>query len=336
MSRIQRLSSVSHNCKDAARSSDWYRKTLGFKILNEDIYDGDWLATLLGLTEAVIKRKRLQLGDEILELWQWLEGENADEALPETLSTCPAGNDAAFQHICLVTTDLGQAFSMGAEQAAQISSAPQRLPDWNPGAGGICAVKFQDPDGHPLELLEFPAGKGDSRWQKANNDSNNLAKGLEKQSKDLFLGLDHTAISILETERSLQFYTNILGMELAGQGHNFGPEQDAMDGLNGTDVLISSLHAAGQGMGIELLNYLQPQSGQRSRQNPQSNDWLEWRICAVVDDLIELYPQLQAQPLATNLGPLVAVPAGFGPGSLACQVRDPDGHALLLFTDKTS
>jgi hypothetical protein len=35
------------------------------------------------------------------------------------------------------------------------SPAPQRLPDWNPNAGGIRAFYFRDPDGHPLEVLSF-------------------------------------------------------------------------------------------------------------------------------------------------------------------------------------
>ena len=49
-----------------------------------------------------------------------------------------------------------------------ISAYPQTLPEWNPNAAGIKAFYFQDPDGHPLEVLQFPAGKGDPNWQQAN------------------------------------------------------------------------------------------------------------------------------------------------------------------------
>jgi hypothetical protein len=123
----------------------------------------------------------------------------------------------------------------------------------------------------------------------------------------------------------------MLGMDLAAQGHNHGAEQDRMDGLIGTDVLISSLHPAGEGMGIELLNYRKPDGGQRPRANPQANDAVEWRISAVVDDLVGLHKRLQDSPLHEQLGPMVKVPPGFGPGNLAFQVRDPDGHALVLY-----
>ena len=44
------------------------------------------------------------------------------------------------------------------------SPGPQRLPDWNTKAAGIRAFYFKDPDGHNLEILQFPPDKGDPRW----------------------------------------------------------------------------------------------------------------------------------------------------------------------------
>ena len=332
MGNLQRVSSIGHNCSSTASSSLWYTKTLGFKELDSSYFSGDWLAELLELPKATIERRRLSLGQEILELWQFEPSLIAKGSQGQaSRAICPAGNDAAFQHICVVTRDLHQAYANGANRAMQISSAPQRLPDWNPGAGGIWAVKFQDPEGHPLELLQFPPGKGDQRWQQSPTTNKIPDKTQKQTSSNLFLGLDHTAISVVDTERSLHFYRDVLGMAVAGQGHNHGDEQDRMDGLIGTDVLISSLHPAGGGMGIELLNYRKPEGGQRPRANPQASDAVEWRISAVVDDLVGLHKRLQDSPLHEQLGPLVKVPPGFGPGNLAFQVRDPDGHALVLY-----
>ena len=336
MGMIQRVSSIGHNCQNIAASSRWYTETLGFTELGNERFSGDWLGELLTLPNPTIERCRLSLGQEILELWQFCSQDPA-AANPThgTQAPCPAGNDAAFQHICIVTSDLHQTFANGASRATQISSAPQRLPDWNPSAAGIWAVKFQDPDGYPLELLQFPPGKGHRRWQERLPKGEMPSKAEGQTNKNLCLGLDHTAISVEDTERSLGFYSHILGMTVASQGINHGPEQDRMDGLIGTDVLISGLDPAGGGMGIELLNYRKPAGGLRPRPNPQANDGDEWRIGLVVDDLVELYQQLQSKPLHTQLGPLVKVPDGFGPGPLACQLRDPDGHALLLFADDT-
>jgi len=61
-----------------------------------------------------------------------------------------------------------------------------------------------------LEVIYFPPGKGDSRWQ-------------EKTDK-LFLGADHTAIGISNTDASLRFYRDLLGLRKAGESENFGTE----------------------------------------------------------------------------------------------------------------
>ena len=334
MGMIQRINSVGHNCQNIAASSRWYAETLGFKVLESKRFSGDWLGELLTLPSPTIERCRLSLGQEILELWNFCSDDpSANKPTGGTQAPCPAGNDAAFQHICVVTSDLHTTFANGAYRSRQISGSPQRLPDWNPAAAGIWAVKFQDPDGYPLELLQFPPGKGNPRWHGVLPNGGIASKDKEQTNKIQCLGLDHTAISVEDTERSLAFYGQILGMTVTSQGHNHGPEQDGMDGLIGTDVLISSLDPGGGGMGIELLNYRKPEGGLRPRANPQASDGDEWRIGLVVDDLKNLYQHIQSEPLHNQLGPLVKVPNGFGPGQLACQLRDPDGHALMLFAD---
>ena len=63
-----------------------------------------------------------------------------------------------------------------------VSTAPQTLPAWNKDAGGIKAFYFRDPEDHVLEIIWFPAGKGDPKWQ--------------QPGTNLFLGIDHTAIVV--------------------------------------------------------------------------------------------------------------------------------------------
>src|SRR5262245_20349761 len=97
------------------------------------------------------------------------------------------------------------------------SSGPQRLPDWNPNAGGIEAFYFKDPDGHALEIIHFPKGKGDSRWQRA--------------AAPLFMGIDHTAIVVGDTETSLRFYRDALGLRPSGSSENYGTEQEHLNNV---------------------------------------------------------------------------------------------------------
>jgi catechol 2,3-dioxygenase-like lactoylglutathione lyase family enzyme len=70
---------------------------------------------------------------------------------------------------------------------------------------------FRDPDGHPLEILWFPEGKGDPRWH--------------RPTSRLFLGIDHTAIVVADTARSLQCYRDALGRRVVGESENYGPSR---------------------------------------------------------------------------------------------------------------
>jgi catechol 2,3-dioxygenase-like lactoylglutathione lyase family enzyme len=117
------------------------------------------------------------------------------------------------------------------------SSGRQLLPAWNRNAAGIKAFYFKDPDGHPLEILRFPLDKGAEKWN--------------QPSDKLFLGVDHTAIVVGDTEASLRFYRDLLGMRIAGESENYGTEQEHLNNVFGAYFRITSLRA-GSGPGIEL------------------------------------------------------------------------------------
>jgi catechol 2,3-dioxygenase-like lactoylglutathione lyase family enzyme len=127
------------------------------------------------------------------------------------------------------------------------SSTPRRRPSacrtGNPSAAGIRAFYFKDPDGHSLEILWFPPGMGDARWHRAGDR--------------LFLGLDHTAIVVADTDRSLACYRDALGLRTVGQSDNHGPEQERLNNVFGARLRITTLRASA-GPGIELLQYLDP------------------------------------------------------------------------------
>src|SRR3954447_1250134 len=155
-------------------------------------------------------------------------------------------NDLWFQHLAIVVSDIDRAYAVVRRAgAAPISAEPQLLPAWNPNAGGIRAVYFRDPDLHPLELIQYPPGKGDKRWQ---------------AKERLFLGIDHTAIASSDTEHSLGFYRDRLGLRIAGQSENWGIEQERLSSVPGARVRITTLRAD-TGPGIELLHYLTPRAG---------------------------------------------------------------------------
>ena len=108
--------------------------------------------------------------------------------------------------------------------------AQAKLPAWNKNAAGIRAFYFKDPDGDVLEILQFPPDKGNPKWH--------------RPTDKLFLGIDHTAIVVGDTDTSLHFYRDRLGLEVVGESENYGTEQEHLNNVFGARLRITSLHAA--------------------------------------------------------------------------------------------
>lgn len=69
-------------------------------------------------------------------------------------------------------------------------------------------------------------------------------------------GIDHSAISVGDTERSIAFYTALPGFKLGARQINQGPEQCRLDGLDAARVDVVALQPGeANGMHLELLGY---------------------------------------------------------------------------------
>ena len=235
----------------------------------------------------------------------------------EFYSTVDArSNDRWFQHVAIIVSDIDRAYQWLREHKVQHASpGPQLLPAWNPNAGGIRAFYFRDPDGHPLEVLWFPQDKGDAKWH--------------VPTDKLFLGIDHTAIVISNTEASLKFYRDRLGMEVAGESENYGPEQERLNNVFGARLHITALRAA-SGPGIEFLEYLAPQDGRPYPPEEKANDLIHWQtrfLGMSVDEAAQTLRNSRSAFVSTGAVELPDGKAGF---RKAVTVRDPDGHAVQI------
>lgn len=326
------LEAVAFSCADTEAMAAFFCSRLGCRRLNA-IEPGPAYAGLIGLPGARLKLVRLALGCEHLELLEVLApgpGQRAGRPFPADSRS----NDLWFQHICIVVRDLEQASAplrqaITAGSLEAISTAPQRLPDWNSAAAGIRAFKLHSPEGHCLELLQFPADKGEARWHSQDDTSSSTPAGL-------FLGIDHSAIGISDTDRSCTFYNHLLGLRLGGDGINEGPEQDGLDGLARARVRITG-HRCPSGAGIECLDYRNPTGGRPMPVDlaPQDRAHCQLRLL-VGHDPVQL--EVIAAGLEGHGGQLVgegvvrmppdeARELGF---QAALQVQDPDGHRLQL------
>jgi catechol 2,3-dioxygenase-like lactoylglutathione lyase family enzyme len=292
------------------RAVDFYGRVLGFEPVSDvEVWGDDWerLQGIFGLRMRVV---RMRLGEEEIELTEYLTPRG------RPIPVDSRSHDRWFQHVAIIVSDMDRAYAwLRRHGVAHASPAPQRLPDWNPAAGGIRAFYFKDPDGHPLEILAFPPGKGDPRWHRSGGR--------------LFLGIDHTAIVVGDTGRSLACYRDTLGLRVAGESENHGPEQERLNNVFGARLRITTLRA-GAGPGIEFLEYLTPRDGRPAPADARPNDLAHWQTALVAPDAEGVSRALRGSP-CVGASPGVIAPAnpvlGFVKAFLG---RDPDGHVFQV------
>jgi catechol 2,3-dioxygenase-like lactoylglutathione lyase family enzyme len=307
---IEAVEAVGMTVADMERSVRFYSSVLSFeKVSDVEVAGSDYehLQGVFGLRMRVV---RMRLGEESLELTEVL----APRGRP--IPADSRSHDRWFQHIALIVSDMDRAYQwLRQHNVEHASSGPQRLPDWNLNAGGIRAFYFKDADGHPLEILQFPPGKGDPKWH--------------QHTDRLFLGVDHTAIVVRDTEASLKLYRDTLGFTVVGESENYGTEQEHLNNVFGARLRITTLRAA-HGPGIEFLEYLTPRDGRPMPADVRANDLMHWQTTLVTRGIASAARRLLAEKF-TLVSPGVVDLAerhlGFTAGLL---VRDPDGHALQV------
>lgn len=272
-----RVDSVEIVVRDLGAERRFYVQALGFKAVGSHRIAGGEV-------------ERLSIGEERLELVQY---DRAGAPIPAGARS----SDRNFQHIAIIVSDMQRAWERVAHfKIRKVSPAPQVLPQWNPNAGGIAAVYFRDPEGHPLELLHFPPGKGAPEWH---------------ATAPLFLGIDHTAIAVADTAASTRFY-EALGLSVRGHSDNYGIEQQRLSGVPGAHVQITAVRFAGA-PGVEFLHYVHPAIAQ-SRENAAPFDLVATRTVLIEPAAAALcasFPSAQAR-------------------EGGCILRDPDGHFVEI------
>ena len=307
---VKSVDAVGMTVSDMDRSAEFFSKVLSFEKVSDIEVAGSEYERLQGVFGARMRIVRMRLGDEIIELTEYL----APRGRP--IPADSRSNDRWFQHIAIVVSDMDKAYQeLRAHKVHHTSTSPQRIPDWNKAAAGIKAFYFKDPDGHNLELIYFPSGKENPKWQQTNGR--------------LFLGIDHTAIAVSDTDQSLQFYRDSLGMKLAGESENYGPEQEHLNGVFGSRVRINALRAEA-GPGIEFLDYLTPRDGRAAPLDTRANDLWHWQTALRVNRADKAAQKLNTKLVRFVSAGVVTLPTralGIAKGFL---VRDPDGHGLQL------
>jgi catechol 2,3-dioxygenase-like lactoylglutathione lyase family enzyme len=305
---VKSVDAVGMTVSDMDRSVEFFSKVLSFEKVSDVEVVGSDYERLQGLFGLRIRIVRMRLGDELIELTEYL----APKGRP--IPADSRSNDQWFQHIAIVVSDMDKAYQqLRAHKVQHTSTGPQRIPDWNKAAAGIKAFYFKDPDGHNLELIYFPPGKGNPKWQQTNGR--------------LFLGIDHTAIAVSDTERSLQFYRDLLGMKLAGESENYGTEQEHLNHVFASRVRISGLRAQA-GPGVEFLEYLTPRDGRPTPPDTRANDLWHWQTALQVGHAEAAAEKLKVGRARFVSPGVTTIPDRALGINKSFLVRDPDGHGL--------
>ncbi len=302
---VTQLIRVSITVSDLTTASAFYRDWLGLEVGPEQALGDPAWNRLLGLGEGTTARSAdVTVGQHVIRLV-------AFDAPGASYPPRRASNDQWFEHVALVAGDIDTVWRKleGGSPGVVTKGGPVLLP---PNTGGVTAFKFRDPEGHPLELIYFPPGVGAAIWHQT------AGSGV--------IGYDHTAISVMDLDRSVAFYTGLLGFGIGGQSLNQGPEQDRLDGLEGCVVDVVALQPSVVATPhVELLHYRTP-PGRTLTAPVKANDVASVRQVHAVDDLIGLVRRLEGAD-APFVSPGVVTLKG---GGKAASVRDPDGHMIVL------
>jgi catechol 2,3-dioxygenase-like lactoylglutathione lyase family enzyme len=309
-SAVRGVDSVAITVSDMDRAVDFYSRVLTFQKTSDVEVTGEDVEHLSGVFGVRVRVVRMRLGDESIELDEYL----APKGRP--IPADSRSNDHWFQHIAIIVSDMDKAYAyLRRNKVEHASSGPQTLPAWNKNAGGISAFYFKDPDGHPVEILQFPPDKGAEKWHRSDDK--------------LFLGIDHTAIVVSDTDASVRFYRDLLGMHIAGESENYGTEQEHLNNVFGAHLRITALRGA-EGPGIELLEYVAPRDGRPFPTDERANDVIHRQTVLVTGNADEAERDLATAKANFVSSGLIANHNGELGFRSAFIVRDPDGHAVEI------
>ena len=295
------------------QSEKFYTEVLSCqKIAETEVWGEDWekLQGVFGLRMRVVM---MQLGDEVISLMEYLTPQG------RPIPVDSRSNDRIFQHLAIVVTDMDRAYEHLRQHKVKHSSTnPRQLPEWNKKLGGVKAFYFKDPDGHNLELIQFPPDKADDKWL--------------QETDRLFMGIDHSAVVVKDAEASFALYRDRLNLKLMLQAQNYGTEYEHISCIFGARVQVNSMQPA-LGIGFELLEYISPTTGKDMPVDTQANDLWHYQTVIAVDDLETMAQQLRSTPCSFISPGIIEMLANKRGYTKALSIRDLDGHVLHLIQE---
>lgn len=297
-----RIARIGRVVTDIERAERFLAAAFGFTTTRQAADDSHF-AELVGVPGATTRTTHMRLGNQEIVL-------TAFDPPGRPYPPDSTSSDLWFQHLAIVVSDIDTAHTQVRDAGRLMpitEGGPTRLPC---ASGGARAFKFRDGDGHPLELLEFHPQSTPAAWRR-------------QDGSDVFLGIDHTALAVADTRRSIDFYRSSFGLTPSTQTENIGAEQSRLDAITSDRVIVSTLEPAEETPHLELLGY---ETGRRRpSRTVASNDIDATYVVLQTPDLMQTARALEANS-ARFISPGICT---MSDSTRAVMILDPDGHRFI-------
>ena len=134
--------------------------------------------------------------------------------------------------------------------------------------------------------------------------------------------MHHTGFVVSDLERAVEFYRDVIGMEVTSRYERTGPGVESVVGYKGAHLQVALMGAGGV-HALELIKYHSPAPAER----PTSERSVlgASHLAVQVDNIAEMF-QAAVDNGAISLNP----PTEVAPGRTACYMQDPDGNWIEL------
>ena len=139
----------------------------------------------------------------------------------------------------------------------------------------------------------------------------------------MIVGIHHFGLTVSNMDRSLAFYADLFGMEVASDREVV---RDYVEQITGVpEAHLRLVHLSGYGQRLELLMYLAPVGEQRARPLPDAGSA---HVCFLTDDLDAELVRLEAAGVTMRSTSAVETTSGPNKGGRGVYLDDPDGNIV--------
>lgn len=140
----------------------------------------------------------------------------------------------------------------------------------------------------------------------------------------MITGFNHTSFTVADMDKSVRFWTEMLGFKAASVSPRQGDWQEAVTGVADASLMVAHLY--GHGHHVEFIQYLR---GAIDGMPPQPALTGAAHVCLEVDDIARTWNELLAAG-ATSQGRIASVKSGPVEDCRAGYIRDPNGIIIEL------